>query len=60
MCRTADNAPASTAMAVESIMQAHFDNGLEEYSLYGLSTHFITFMTVSIVSSRRTNVFPKA
>eukprot|EP00965_Chrysotila_dentata_P143453 4739789-Pleurochrysis_carterae.AAC.1 len=33
ICRTADNAPASTGMAIESMMQAHFDAGLEEYSL---------------------------
>eukprot|EP00965_Chrysotila_dentata_P122422 4046095-Pleurochrysis_carterae.AAC.1 len=33
ICRTADNAPASTGIAIESMMQQHFDNGLEEHTL---------------------------
>eukprot|EP00965_Chrysotila_dentata_P006493 211753-Pleurochrysis_carterae.AAC.1 len=40
ICRTADNAPASTGMAIESMMQAHFDAGLEEYSLRSFNTFY--------------------
>eukprot|EP00965_Chrysotila_dentata_P234522 6200218-Pleurochrysis_carterae.AAC.1 len=38
ICRTADNAPASTGMTIESMMHAHFDNGLEEYTLQSFNT----------------------
>eukprot|EP00965_Chrysotila_dentata_P103160 3405979-Pleurochrysis_carterae.AAC.2 len=40
ICRTADNAPAPTGMAIESMMQAHFDGGLEEYSLRGFNSFY--------------------
>eukprot|EP00965_Chrysotila_dentata_P093612 3093391-Pleurochrysis_carterae.AAC.1 len=38
ICRTADNTPASTGMAIESMMQLHFDNGLEEHFLSAFNT----------------------
>eukprot|EP00965_Chrysotila_dentata_P092620 3056372-Pleurochrysis_carterae.AAC.1 len=38
--RTADNAPASTGMAIESLMQAHFDGGLEEYNLRSFNSFY--------------------
>eukprot|EP00965_Chrysotila_dentata_P002365 77016-Pleurochrysis_carterae.AAC.1 len=38
--RTADNAPASTGMAIESMMQAHFDGGLEEYTLRSFNSFY--------------------
>eukprot|EP00965_Chrysotila_dentata_P212335 6186968-Pleurochrysis_carterae.AAC.6 len=34
ICRIADNVPASTGMAIESMMQAQFDSGLEKRSLH--------------------------
>eukprot|EP00965_Chrysotila_dentata_P193738 6175935-Pleurochrysis_carterae.AAC.8 len=38
--RTADNAPSSTGMAIESMMQAHYDGGLEKYSLRSFTTFY--------------------
>eukprot|EP00965_Chrysotila_dentata_P167432 5528939-Pleurochrysis_carterae.AAC.1 len=40
ICRTADNAPASTRMAIESMMQQHFDNGLEEHTLQSFNMFY--------------------
>eukprot|EP00965_Chrysotila_dentata_P064777 2147599-Pleurochrysis_carterae.AAC.1 len=40
ICRTADNAPASTGMAIEAMMQAHFDAGLEENTLRAFNSFY--------------------
>eukprot|EP00965_Chrysotila_dentata_P138241 4572532-Pleurochrysis_carterae.AAC.4 len=36
----ADNAPASTGMAIESMMQAHFDNGFSENTLLAFNSFY--------------------
>eukprot|EP00965_Chrysotila_dentata_P092657 3058295-Pleurochrysis_carterae.AAC.1 len=40
ICRTADSAPASTGMAIESMMQQHFDHGLEEHTLQSFNMFY--------------------
>eukprot|EP00965_Chrysotila_dentata_P172677 5698643-Pleurochrysis_carterae.AAC.1 len=39
----ADSASASTGMAIESIMQAHFDNGLSENILAGFNAFYLEY-----------------
>eukprot|EP00965_Chrysotila_dentata_P055567 1843306-Pleurochrysis_carterae.AAC.1 len=36
----ADNASASTGVAIESMMQAHYDNGLAENTLAGFNSFY--------------------
>eukprot|EP00965_Chrysotila_dentata_P075317 2487353-Pleurochrysis_carterae.AAC.1 len=40
ICRRADNAPAFTGMAIEAMMQAHFDAGLEERTLRAFNSFY--------------------
>eukprot|EP00965_Chrysotila_dentata_P038773 1288519-Pleurochrysis_carterae.AAC.1 len=39
----ADSASASTGMAIESMMQAHFDNGLSENTLAGFNAFYLEY-----------------